>query len=150
MSVTVNMSQSLAVVGQITPGTATAGTPIFTDVVDMSLYSRALFVVSAGTILSTGTVDFAIYGCATSGGSYTAIDLTNCAITQLSSANSNVIDLLELRAEYVNSTGFRYFKGKLTPTTANSTVSVVVLATCGRNKPESAGNIAAVKQIVVY
>jgi len=152
MPYTHNVSQNLAVVGKIVP--ASTQTTTLTDAIDLSKYRRVLFIIQAGALGASATVDFSVKGCATSGGSYVALDATNAAITQLTKAGTddNKIVLMEVRAEKVAALnlGYIYIKGELITGTAASLCSVVALGAVANYQPASAGNLAVVDEIKVY
>ena len=83
-----------------------------TDVIDMSQFRRILFIVQAGTIASTGKLDFAVYGDIAVGMSSPVL-ITGKSITQLTEAgtDSDKQAILEVTAEEVAAQK-RYIRGR--------------------------------------
>lgn len=144
----VNASQRVAVVGHIEPD-AYAAAAYETDVVDMSKFERLVAFVQAGTLGTSATLDFKLQGATTSGGSYA--DISGAAITQLTQAgtDSDKVAVLELKAESIASTGYRYVKGVLTVGTATSDCGAILLGFDAKYNPASDHNLAEVDEIVV-
>ena len=140
-------SDRVAIIGVIDPDayTASGSYDKLTDAIDMSLWGRVAFVVTAGDIEDTGTVDFKVTECATSGGSYT--DLSGKAITQLTTADDDKQAVIEVSADEVGS-GMRYLKGALKTATAASDAAVVALGLDAREEPASDNDLASVDEIV--
>ena len=66
------LSEQLAVVACIDPDAYTTGAAT-SDEIDMRYHDRVVFIVMAGTLGSSATLDFKLQGCATSGGSFSDI-----------------------------------------------------------------------------
>lgn len=145
---TESLSESLAVVATIDPQSVGVGTAN-TDVIDLKLYRRVLFVLAVGALGASGTVDFAVRGDSASGGSFTT-NITGKAITQLTKAGSddNKQVVVEISAEEAAAQGFRYVRGLLTVGTAASQACVVVLAGGLRYSPAAEFDLASVDEIV--
>lgn len=142
------MSERLALVGAIDPQTVSVGTAN-TDVVDMSKIRRVIFVVAAGTLGASATLDFAVKGDTASGGSFSTT-VTGKSITQLTKAGSddNKQVIVEVTAEEAAAQGFRYLRGLLTIGTANSPACVIVMADGLRYSDASENDLASVDEIV--
>ena len=140
-------SDRVAIVGVIDPDayTASASFDKFTDAIDMSRWGRVAFVVAAGTIDATGTVDFKVTECATSGGTYT--DLSGKAITQLAATDDDEQKIVEVSADELGS-GKRYLKGALKTATAASDAAVIAVGLDAREEPASDNDLASVSEIV--
>jgi hypothetical protein len=110
-----------------------------------------LFIVDAGTLGASATLDFQVKGSSTSGGTYTAISGTS--ITQLTQAGSgsSKYALVEIRVEQLAALnlGYNFLKGSLTIGTAASGAAVIVLADVSRFEPASAYNATSVAQKIV-
>ena len=143
---TERLSEQLAIVATIDPDAYAAST-VLTDAIDMSKFRRVMFIVMAGTLGASATLDFKVTECATSGGTYS--DLSGKSITQLTQAGSDDDKqvIVEVAAEEMGS-GKRYLKGSLTIGTATSDAGVIALADVGRYKPESGSDLASVDEIV--
>ena len=140
-------SDRAAIVGVVDPDAYTAGASYdkLTDAIDMSKWGRVAFVVTAGDIEDTGTVDFKITQCATSDGTYT--DLADKAITQLTTDDDDKQAVVEVSADELDS-GKRYLKGALKTATAASDVAVIAIGLDARAEPASGNDLASVDQIV--
>ena len=140
-------SDRVAIVGAIDPDaySASGSYDKLTDAIDMSRWGRAAFIVAAGDIDDTGTVDFKVSQCATSGGTYT--DLSGKAITQLVTADDDKQAVVEVSADELGA-GMRYLKGNLQTATAGSDVAVIALGLDAREEPASDNDLASVDEIV--
>lgn len=122
-----------------------------TGAVDLSKFRQVLFIIDAGTLGTSGTLDFAVQGSDAVGGTYTAIP--NAAITQLVKAtDDNKYAIVSVKAESVSALGLNYafIKGALLPGTAAANSAVIVLGEATRFEPASGIDATAVKQIVNY
>lgn len=140
-------SDRAAIVGVVDPDayTASASYDKLTDAIDMSTWGRVAFVVTAGDIEDTGTVDFKVTQCATADGTYT--DLAGKAITQLTTDDDDKQAVVEVSADELGS-GNRYLKGALKTATAASDVAVIAIGLDAREEPASGNDLASVDQIV--
>lgn len=146
--------EKVAVVARITPAAKTAGSEIFTDVIDMRYWQEVLFVVNLGAYAAgndgTVTVKAVVNSTSsTSGGT----DLSGKALTVGSfsgSALDDAVGLIRVRADecMVSGTEYRYLYLSVTPANQNMTLGVVALGFGARYQPASDYDIAAVKQIV--
>jgi hypothetical protein len=121
------LSERLAVVATIDPDAYATGTQ-GSDVIDMQNRNRVLFIVQAGALGASATLDFKLQGCATANGDYA--DIEGKAITQLTDAgtDSEKQALVEITSEEAAALGYRYIKGVMTIGTAASDAAVVALA----------------------
>ncbi len=140
--------EAVAIVGSIDPDAHTAATYL-TDAIDCSDFDQLLFIVQAGTLGASATLDFKVTASATSGGSYT--DITGAAITQLTKAGSDdsKMSLISLDVSHVLSAGKRYVKGSMTIGTATSDAGVIVLGYRPHYAPATTYDLADVDEIVV-
>jgi hypothetical protein len=140
-------SDRVAIVGVVDPDAyaASGSYDKLTDAIDMSLWGRVAFIVAAGTIDATGTVDFKITECATSGGTYT--DLSAKAITQLTATDDDKQQVVEVSTDELGA-GMRYLKGALKTATAGSDAVVVAVGVDARNEPASDNDLASVSELV--
>ena len=140
-------SDRVAIVGVIDPDayTASASYDKLTDAIDMSKWGRVAFVVAAGDVEDTGTVDFKVTECATSDGTYT--DLSGKSITQLTTVDDDKQVVVEVSADELGA-GKRYLKGALKTATAASDAAVVALGLDAREEPASDNDLASVNEIV--
>lgn len=142
------LSDQLAVIATIDPSSISPGS-VNTDVIDLSRVRSVIFVVAAGTLGASATLDFAVKGDSASGGSFTTT-VTGKTITQLTQAGSddNKQVIVEVSAEEAGAQGFRYVRGALTVGTAASQACVVALAGGLRYSPASDFDLATVDEIV--
>ena len=142
------LSEALAVVDCIDPDAYTTA-DITGDTIDMSKHARVMFIVMAGTLGTSATVNFVVYGSASSNMA-TPGALTGKLITQLTEAgtDSDKQAVVEVTAEEVKAQGYRYIRGTLTIGTATSDAGVVTLADHSRYAPASELDLASVDEIV--
>ena len=142
------LSQALAVVGCIDPDAYTTGA-YTDDVVDMSKHARVMYIVQAGTLGASATLNFGVYGDTTSGGSFSTL-ITGKSITALTQAgtDSDKQAIVEVTGEEAKAQGFRYLRGTLTVGVATSDVGVLIIADHSRYAPASELDLASVSEIV--
>lgn len=142
-----NLSESLCVIGLVAPSAQAAGAAS-TAAINTKLYRRILFIVQAGTPGASGTIDFKVQACATSGGAYADIPNSATSITQLTAAGTA---LVEVKAESLQSAGIGPFiKGVCTVGTATSPTAVIALGSSARYEPGSDNNISGTAAAIVY
>jgi len=150
MSYTKRLSEELAVVATIDPDAYTTGTQT-SDIIDMRYHKRVMFIVQAGALGSTGTIDFLVYG-DSAAAMGTEVALTGKAITQLTEAgtDSDKQAIVEVTAEEVASqiVGGRYIRGKMAVLVATSDAGMIALADHSRYAPASVYDLASVDEIV--
>jgi hypothetical protein len=141
-------SDDWAVVATIDPDANAAGT-LTTDEIDMSKYQAVAFVVMAGALGTSATLDFSVKGGASSNAGSHATAVTGKAITQLTQAGSDDDKqvIVEVTGEEVGAQGLRYIEGSLVTATATSDSGVLVL---GKPKfgPAHDYDLASVDEIV--
>jgi hypothetical protein len=138
-------SEQWAVVGVIDPDANTAAA-YDSDEVDMSLWSRLVAVVQAGTLGSSATLDFKLQDSTSSGGSFS--DISGKAITQLTQAGTDADKqaIINLRFDELQEDG-RYVKAVMTVGTATSDCSAILMG-LPRYYPASDNDISSVDEIV--
>lgn len=141
-----HLSERLAIVATIDPQSASAGN-YDSDAVDVSKFERVMFVLLAGALGSSGTVDFKLRESDASGGTYG--DISGKAATQLTQAGTddNKQVVIEIKADELTD-GKRFVKARVTTATAASLVALVALAGEARDRPISADDLASVDEIV--
>lgn len=144
------LSQELAVVACIDPDAYTTGTTV-SDIIDMRYHKRVIFIVQAGTLGSSATVDFVVFAdSAAAMGTESA--MTGKVITQLTEAgtDSDKQAIVEVTAEEVAAhvAGGRYVRGKLVVLVATSDAGMIALADRSRYAPASDFDLASVDEIV--
>lgn len=143
---TERLSEQIAVVGTIDPALRD-NTTADSDVIDMKLWRRVLFLVLLGA--TDIVVDFALRGSNNSDGSSSAA-ITGKSVTQLSATDDNEQVMVEITAEELETAGYRYVFGRVTigDGTLGANVAVAVLAGEGRYRPASDHDLASVSEIV--
>lgn len=141
------LNDVLAVVGVIQPQAITAGaTGVLTAAIDMKDFTDLMFVVSSGTLGTSGTLDVEAQASDASGGTYAA--LTGKAATQLVKATGDgKIVVIHVTEADVAAAGKRYVKFKIAAGTANATSGGVVLGVAQTGKGGDS-NLAAVAQVI--
>ena len=142
------LSEGLAVVSCIDPDAYTAAA-YNGDVIDMQKYKRVMFIVQAGALGTSATLDWVLKGDTASGGSYSTT-ITGKSITQLTEAgtDSDKQVIVEVTAEEVAAQGFRYIRETLTVGTATSDAGSVAVGFGMRYSPASEFDLASVDEIV--
>lgn len=138
-------SEKFAVLSCIDPDAYTAAA-YNGDVIDMSLWDQVTFIVMAGTLGSSATLDFAVKSDSASGGSYAT---TVKAITQLTDAgtDSDKQVIVNIRAEDL-AEGQRYIRGTMTVGVATSDCGTVAIGHGAKYGPASDNDLASVDEIV--
>jgi len=138
------LSNNLAIVAAIDPQIVDNNT-VSTDLVDMSLYSRVIFIVEVG--FCDTTVNAKIREAKDDAG-VTEQDLTGLAITQLADDDDNKQVILEVSAANL-SAGYRYVSCDVTVGngTSGAYISAVGLAGDSRYNPASDNDLASVAEI---
>lgn len=128
MGLSSRMYERMAVVSTIDPDAYGTGAQTG-DVIDMAIWRRVLFIVMAGTLGSSATLDFVVNGDTASNGSFST-QITGKAITQLTQAGTDDDKqvLLEVTAEEVVAQGLRYIRSTATLAAATSDYGVIALA----------------------
>jgi hypothetical protein len=135
-----------AVVGIIDPDAYAASTYL-TAAIDMQDWERVAFVVMAGTLGTSATVDFDVTASTTSGGTYATLAKN---ITQLTEAgtDSDKQVVVEVSGAEVITAGKRFIKGSLVIATATSDAGVIALGRPRNFAPARDGDLASVDEIV--
>ena len=143
-----NIAENFAIIGTIDLDAYTAAA-YTTDVIDMQYWREVMFVVMAGDLGSSATLDFLVNGDTASGGTFSTA-ITGKAITQLTQAgtDSDKQVVVRVTAEEAAAQGFRYLRGTMTVATATSDAGVIVLGSPARYQPVSGYDIASVDEIV--
>lgn len=143
------MSEKLPLVATIDPDANATGA-FSTDYVDLQSFRKAMFVVLAGVIASSGTLDFKLQEATSSTGAG-AQDITGKSITQMATGDNDKQAIVNVNVEELSS-GYRYVKGVMTLTAAGADAGAVAFAAHGRftdaATSTSAGDLATVAEIV--
>lgn len=142
------LSEGLSLVSCIDPDVYVAST-VNGDVIDMKDFRRVIFVLMAGTLGASATLDYAIYGDTASGGSF-ATQITGKAATQLTQAgtDSDKQVIIEVTAEEAAAQGFRYLQDEMIVAVATSDCGAVALADRARYSDASGLDLSTVDEIV--
>lgn len=141
------LSEALAVVSCIDPDANTAST-ILGDAVCMGSFHKVMYILMAGDLGSSATLDYEIYGCATVDGSYTAFTTRKNA-TQLTQAgsDSNKQVIIEIDAQECRADGYKYVKDRMVVATATSDAGAVGIGAFHRYAPASDYDLDSVDEI---
>lgn len=141
------LSERLAVVACIDPDAYVAGAES-SDWVDMSKFERVIFVVMAGDLGTSATLDAKLQE-ATDVAGTGAQDISGKAITQLTEAgtDSNKQAIIEIKADELTA-GFDFVSCEMTVAVATSDCGVIALAGDPRYHPASDNDLASVDEIV--
>lgn len=141
-------SEICAVLGAVDPQSANAVKT--SGWISTALFRRLMAVVQVGAMTATGTVD-AKFQQATSAAGAGAKDVTGTSITQLTAAGTDdnkqvVINLSTAQLDVAG--GFAYVRLSITPATAASLISGLVLGFDPRTMPASDNDATTVDEIV--
>jgi len=142
-----NIAETVAIIATIDPDAYGTGDQN-TDAIDMRYWREVAFVVMAGDLGSSATLDFVVNGDTASGGSY-ATAITGKSITQLTQAgtDSDKQVVVRVTAEEVAAQSLRYIRGTMSIGAASSDCAVVVLGYGARYQPAENFDLATVDEI---
>ena len=139
-------SEKVAVVATIDPDAATVGT-LNTDWIAIEDFQQVLFVIMAGIIVGTGTLDFKVQEADTSTGANAATLASGTLnITQLDTGDNDSQVLVNVDAEMLSNT-FTHVRGVLVMGTAGADVAVLGLGLLPRDGPANKKDLASVAEI---
>lgn len=138
-------SEAAAIVAVIDPDAYTAAA-YSSDYVDMSKFDSAQFIVMAGDLGSSATLDGKLLSSTTASG---GTDMTGKAITQLTQAgtDSNKQAVINVKAAELPE-GHRYVKLVMTVAVATSDAGAIALGFGPKNSPASGADLPVVDEIV--
>ena len=147
------LSEDLAIVGRLKPGAKTAGATVTSDIVDMDIFDRALFIFNMGDYAAGNDGSVAVSVRASNDGASFTSDaaLTGKALTTASytgSALDDAVAVIEVTGAEMAAAGYRYCRLSVTPSNQNLTCSAIVLGGAARYKPASDYDLATVKEII--
>lgn len=137
------ITEALAVVACIDPDAYGTGAQT-SDWIDMSKFERVAFIVQAGTLGSSATLDFKVQQSKASNGS-SPVDISGKAITQLTDSDKQAVVSVEASEL---SDGYRYIAGLMTVGVASSDAGVVAVAMNPNYGPVSDYDLASVAELV--
>lgn len=140
-------SENAGVVATIDPDAYTTGTQD-TDVIDMADYESVMFVVMAGTLGASATLDFKLQSSTATGSGFA--DITGKSITQLTQAGSDADKqaIINYRGEEAATAGDRYVKGVASLAAQTSDYGVIALGFNPRHGPANNSDLTSVDEIV--
>jgi len=141
------LREQLSVVSCIDPDAYTAAT--YTgDVIDMQDFRRVIFILQAGDLGSSATLDYRVEGSAVVG--LTSSGTVGTAATQLTQAgtDSNKQVVIEVTAEQVAALGYRYIRDEMIVGTATSDCGSIALGQLAHYSPASEYDLASVDEIL--
>lgn len=146
MSGIIPMSERFAVVATVDPDAYGTGDQT-TDVIDMAKFRQVMFVVMAGDLGSSATLDFLVKGDTASNGSFTTT-ITGKTITQLTQAgtDSDKQVVVNITSEAVMAQGYRYIRGTMSVGTAASDCGVIALAELSQYSDAADNDLATVDE----
>lgn len=145
----IRADQAVAVVSCIDPDANATGA-ITDDIIDMSKFEQVMFVVQAGTLGSSATLDFQVYQGDTNALGNPKV-ITGAAITQLTDAGTDSDKqaiVVVKQADLDSAGGFRWIRGTLTVGTATSDCGVLGLGLYPTYGPASDYDLTSVDEIV--
>jgi hypothetical protein len=143
------IGESLAVAADGIHAASQSTAEKLTAAVDLSKWRKVFFLIDAGVLGTSATLDFQIKGSTAVGGTYTAISGT--AITQLVKATDDgkyAVVTITAEKVWALGLGYKFVKGSLLPGTNASLASVHVLGESGRFEPVVANDATAVAQVL--
>ncbi len=137
-------SESAAVVAVIDPD-ETAASTVNSDGVDMSLYDNVSFILCAGTLGSSATLDMAVK----SGSDNSTFGTTVKSSTQLTKAGSDDDKqaIVNISAQDLTE-GDRYVRAEVTVAVATSDVGMVAIGFNPKHAPASDNDLSSVDEIL--
>lgn len=141
------ISERIAVVATIDPDVNTTAT-YNTDWIDMQDFTSAMFVVLAGVLADSGTLDFTVQEAKTAtGGSAQALATGVLNMTQLTTGDNDTQSIIDVGKEDLTQ-AFRYVRGVLVVAVNSADCAVIALGNKGTYQPASAFDLASVNEII--
>jgi len=148
MPLNIRLSEMLGIVATIDPDQQTTAA-VISDEIDMSKWSRVVFVLLTGVLGTAATVDLVVKGGASSNAGSHSTTVTGKSITQLVKAsNDDDQVLLEVTAEECAAQGLNFIEATCTVGTADSFVCVVGIGLREDYSDVTSHDLASVVQIV--
>lgn len=144
-----NIAENVAVIGIIDPDAYTAAA-YTSSIIDMRYWREVMFIVLAGELGASATVDCLVKG-STASNMASPVNLTGKAITQLTQAgtDSDKQAIIRVTAEEVAAQGYRYIQATLTVATATSDAGLIALGMHSRYQPSNEFDLSTVDEIVM-
>lgn len=143
----IRADQAVAVVACSDPDAYTTG-DVTDDIIDMKDFEQVMFIVQAGDLGSSATLDFQVYQ-STAANMGSPVVISGAAITQLTQAgtDSNKQAIVVVKQSDLTA-GYRYIRGTLTVGTATSDAGMIALGFYPTYGPASDYDLASVDEIV--
>jgi hypothetical protein len=139
-------SEQVAVVGTVDPDANATG-EFTTDWIYVRDFRQIMFIIMAGILTTTGTIDFNVEEAKSSTGeSSQDLDTGNLNITQLTTGDNDEQSIVNVEAEDL-SQGYDYVRGVMTITTAAADSAVLALGLHPMFAPASDVDLASVGEI---
>lgn len=144
-----NIAEAVAICGIIDPDVYTAAA-YTSSIIDMQDFREVMFVVMAGTLGTSATLDCLVKG-STASNMASPANLTGKAITQLTEAgtDSDKQAVIRVTAEEVAAQGYRYVQATMTVATATSDAGLIVIGFPAHYSDAADVDLAAVDEIVM-
>ena len=116
--------------------------------VNVEYFHQLMYIVSAGVIASSGTLDAALVQATSSTGAGSKA-ISGKSITQMTTGDNDEQAIINLKSDELDvAGGFSFVAGNITLTTAGGDVGSIVLGFQPRFGPASASDLASVGEIV--
>lgn len=143
----IRADQAVAVVATCDPDAITTDGDT-TDIIDMSKFEQVMFVVMAGTLGSSATLDFQVYQ-STASNMANPVVISGAAVTQLTEAGTDSDKQAVVVVKQPDlTTGYRYIRGTLTVGTATSDAGMLALGFYPTFGPATDYDLTSVDEVV--
>jgi hypothetical protein len=139
-------SEKVAVVGTVDPDANATGA-VATDWIAVADFQQVMFVVMAGILVGTATLDFYVEEADTSTGANSATLASGTLnITQITTAGNDTQVIVNVDSESLSNT-FTHVRGVLQVTTQTADSAVLALGLLPRYGPANDNDLASVAEI---
>ncbi len=139
-------SEKWAVVGTVDPDANATGA-LATDWISMDDFQQVMFIIMAGILVTTATLDFIVQEADDStGGNAKTLASGTLNITQMDTDDNDKQVVVNVDSEMLSNT-FTHVRGVLTITTAAADTAVLAMGGLPREGPANKNDLASVIQI---
>lgn len=139
-------SEKVAVVGTVDPDANATGA-FATDWISVDDYQQIMFVIMAGILVGTATLDFTVQEADDStGGNAATLASGVLTITQITTAGNDTQVVVNVDSEQLSNT-FTHVRGILQVTTQTADSAVIALGLLPRDGPANKNDLASVAEI---
>lgn len=139
-------SEKVAVVGTVDPDAAATGA-FATDWISVDDYQQVMFVIMAGILVTTTTIDFIVQEADDStGGNAATLASGTLNITQLDTDSNDKQVVVNVDSEMLSNT-FTHVRGVMTLTNDAADTAVLALGLLPRDGPANKNDLASVGEI---